>query len=561
MSAHTDAHPRVQTRFGLLDGLSDDGLNVFKGVPYAEPPVGSLRFRAPRPLRPWSGVRQAGRVAPASLQMNAAIAPRVAPRIQALDPGVRGILPWPGYVKDAYAISEVGEDCLYLSIWAPPAEPGEKLPVYVYFHGGANAVSSGSIEIEDGANFARRHRVVVVKPNYRLGALGWVHFGLLGDSPEMAEAVNLGLQDQVAALEWVHQNIEAFGGDSDNITVGGESAGATAVSHFLTHPRARQYFRRAVIQSFTPFNNWCTSPRADSEWVAREYLRLLGCTSTQQLMQVPGEDLLAVQNIMTRWHAPESNVAWRPLGAVVDGVHVPDFPARLLSSAPFKADQLELMLGFAKDEWQFFRGHAEIIERGSLEQVLSFLEQIFTEAQARLLAQSFADLPRNQGKPWGQVLSDIMSFLFFKLPSYWIAQHLASQGVPVHAYQFSYDLPGEGGKFRAVHTGNLPFLWLNVSKERLAKLSAFDGIDLDVARRSAEAMCELYAQFLRRQSPQGWNGFDASARSVLWFGQHLENRPGLLDEEMRIAQAVGLTDFAQLNRMLEDSLHRYRAVF
>lgn len=559
MSAPAAASPVVHTGLGALSGRAEDGLHVFKGVPYAQPPVGALRWRPPQPLEPWAGVREAGPTAPASLQMNATVAPQVAPRIQALDPGVQGILPWPGYVKDAYAIADVGEDCLYLSIWAPPTEPGEKLPVYIYYHGGANSVSSGSLEIEDGARFARHNKVVVVKPNYRLGALGWVHFGLLPECPEMAEAVNLGLQDQLAALEWVHQHIEAFGGDSDNITVGGESAGATATSHFLTNPRARRCFRRAVIQSLTPFNNWCTSGRADSEWVAREYLRLLGCRSAQELLQVPVQDLLAVQNIMTRYHRADTNAAWRPLGAVVDGVQVQDFPARTLSLAPLEADGLEIILGFAKDEWQFFRGHAEIIERGTREQVLAFLGQVFGAERALLLADSFAELPHNQGKPWGQVLSDIMSFLYFKLPSYWIVQNLARQGIPVRVYQFSYELPGEGGKYRALHTGNLPFLWLNMAPEQLARLSAFDGIDLPVAQRCAREMVERYGQFLRGQAPQDWARFDEADRSIWWFGPELGNRPGLLDAEMRIAQAVGLDGFDRLNDELQAGLRRTRA--
>ena len=551
--------PVVQTRLGRLQGERQEGLRVFKGVPYAQAPVGPLRFKAPRALPAWSGVLPAGPAAPASMQMNAAIAAEVGARIQALDPGVQGILPWPAYVKEAYAIANVSEDCLYLSIWAPQPEPGETLPVYVYYHGGANAVSSGSIEIEDGASFARENRVVVVKPNYRLGALGWVHFGLLQDDPDMAEAVNLGLQDQVAALEWVYDHIAAFGGDRDNITVGGESAGATAVSHFLTHPRARRFFKRAIIQSFTPFNNWCTSPAHDAVWVAREYLRLLGHDSSHALLNAPVQDLLAVQNIMTRYHRSDSNVAWRPLGAVIDGKAVPDFPGQRLSEGPCDVDGLELIVGFAKDEWQFFRGHAEIIEHGSYDAVVAFLSQVFAPDQAHQLVRAFAQIERNRDKPWGQVLSDIMSCLFFKLPSYWMVQHLTRQGASVRVYQFSYDLPGEGGKFRAVHTGNLPFLWLNISPQKLAKLSAFDGIDLGVAQRASEAMVGLYARFLRGEPLPAWAPFDAEQRQVLWFGEDLRLQPGLLDPELAIMDGLGLTRFSELNTRLQDSLQRARS--
>jgi para-nitrobenzyl esterase len=559
MNAAENANVTVDTELGRLSGVRTEGLCTFKGVPFAEPPVGDLRFKAPRLLRAWSGTREAGPTAPASFQMSPSNAQRVSARIKELDPGVQGILPWPSYVKDAYSIPNVSEDCLYLSIWTPSVEPGRKLPVYIYFHGGANAVSSGSLEIEDGANFARHNQVVVVKPNYRLGALAWVHFGLLADCDDMAEAVNLGLQDQIAALEWVHRHIEAFGGDSANITVGGESAGATAVSHFLTNARARKYFKRAVIQSFTPFNNWCTSSPDDAKWVAKQYLKILGMSSSRELLRAPAEDLLAVQNIMTRYYSPDRNVAWRPLGGVVDGKHVQDFPARLLSEETVESEGLEVIIGFAKDEWQFFRGHAPIIENGSLEDVLRFMEQVLSPSDAHFIVHSFSELPRNQGKPWGQVLSDIMSFVYFKLPSLWVAERLAQQGIPVRAYQFSYDLPGEGGKYRALHTGNLPFLWLNVSEERLKNLSAFRGIDLAVAARSAESMVDRYSQFLHGEAISDWACFDTSSRSVLWFGEAINNQPGLADAEIAIFKRLGITRFQSLHEKLVVSLHRARA--
>lgn len=558
MNTAADTNVKVVTQLGYLSGIRSEGLCIFKGVPFAQPPIGSLRFKAPRALAPWSGTLDAGPTAPASFQMSPSNAQRVAARVKELDPGVRGILPWPSYVKDAYSIPNVSEDCLYLSIWSPSVDAGAKLPVYIYFHGGANAVSSGSLEIEDGANFARANNVIVVKPNYRLGALAWVHFGLLGDCEEMAEAINLGLQDQIAALEWVYKHIEAFGGDSSNITVGGESAGATAVSHFLTNPHARKFFKRAVIQSFTPFNNWCTSSPEDSKWVAKHYLDLLGLRSTRDLLNVPAEDFLAVQNIMTRYFSADQNVTWRPLGAVIDGKLVTDYPARLLSEQAAELSGLELIIGFAKDEWQFFRGHAPIIESGTEEEVLRFMEQIFKPAQAKRLIEAFAKLSRNQGKPWGQVLSDIMSFIFFKLPSIWVADHLSRQGVSVRTYQFSYDLPGEGGKYRALHTGNLPFLWLNISAAQLKNLSAFNGIDLAVAARSAETMAQLYSQFLRGQSLETWHRYQVDSRSVLWFAEEITNRPGLVDAEIEIFKNLGITRFDILHERLVTSLHRAR---
>jgi 2,3-dihydroxybenzoate decarboxylase len=201
------------------------------------------------------------------------------------------------------------------SAYLPGSAPRGNLPVYLYYHGGANVVSSGSFWLERGANLAREAGMIVIRPNYRLGALGWVHFGLLagGDLPE---AVNLGVQDQFAALRWVHENI---------------AAGATAVSHLLTNPDAHPYFRRAVAQSLHPFNTWCTQQPPEAIAVARIYLDLLRIIDPAELQSVDPGRLLAVQNLLTRYFHPDRNLAWRPLGAVTDGNWVPRAPALHLS--------------------------------------------------------------------------------------------------------------------------------------------------------------------------------------------------------------------------------------
>ena len=245
---------RVKTVQGDLEGTLVDTLAVFKGVAYAQPPISGLRFKAPRPLEPWSGVRPARMSGPASYQMYPENQEAVKRYAKALDPGVRGGDIYPAFVANTYAPQQASEDCLYLEIWAPKDAVGRGLPVYVYYHGGANWNNTASFSLERGEILAREADVIVVRPNYRLGALGWVHFGLVSDA--FPEAINLGLQDQIAALRWVRENIEAFGGDPSNITIGGESCGATAVSHFLVSPEVRTYFRRAILQSLSPFNTW-----------------------------------------------------------------------------------------------------------------------------------------------------------------------------------------------------------------------------------------------------------------------------------------------------------------
>jgi len=485
--------------------------------------------------------------------MNLSSMERIKPIIDTLDPGVPGIPAWPAYVGKTYNHENVSEDCLYLDIWIPAAAPGKKLPVYVYYHGGANAVSSGSFDVERGENLAKEENIIVVRPNYRMGALGWVHFGLI--SEEFSEAVNLGLQDQIAALEWVHGNIDAFGGDKDNITIGGESAGATAVSHLLTNPNARRFYKRAILQSLSPFNVWCTQQKEEATFVANKYVELLGITDLSDLNDLDPDKFLAVQNILTRYFDPDDNVAWRPLGGVVDGDWIPEAPAQFLSQGeqePSKA----LMIGFAKDEWQFFRGHSETIKNGTEGDALKVLAQVFGESGAKELFDGYKHLHPSHVNP-GHLLSDIMSFEFFKFSSLGIAMNFSSQGIPVFVFQFSYDLPGWGGDLRAVHTGDMPFLWRNLTDSDLKQWPTFDGADKTDLRRTTDEMGKLYAGFIKNGEPgPAWKNFDESSQSVLWFGKSVETKQRLLTEEWDLFTSHGVKTVADLEEILVENVRR-----
>ncbi|MBS1107986.1 MAG: para-nitrobenzyl esterase, partial [Deltaproteobacteria bacterium] len=196
----------VETGLGKLEGFGSDGVRVFRGIPFAKPPVGERRFRAPEKPEPWAGLRDATRFGPSAHQP---------PLMLAALPG--------------FDIGEQSEDCLYLNVYAPAgASPAQRKPVMVWIHGGAFVIGSGAQSIYDGRKLARRGDVVVVTINYRLGALGFLDLG----QPELA-APNAGLLDQIAALEWVRDHIEAFGGDAGNVTIFGESAGGMSVGTLL----------------------------------------------------------------------------------------------------------------------------------------------------------------------------------------------------------------------------------------------------------------------------------------------------------------------------------------
>ncbi|MEU6148276.1 carboxylesterase family protein, partial [Streptomyces sp. NPDC047081] len=173
--------PRVEVAEGVLEGVTSDGVSCFLGVPYAAPPVGDLRFRAPRPAPSWTGVRSAAAYGPASYQMTSDNLKNVVALIAKRDPGVEGTTPVPPAFAEDTIMSGSSEDCLYLDIYVPPgAADAGPLPVYVYYHGGANAGNSaaGTHDFQRGENLARAENIIVVQPQYRVGALGWVHFGL-----------------------------------------------------------------------------------------------------------------------------------------------------------------------------------------------------------------------------------------------------------------------------------------------------------------------------------------------------------------------------------------------
>ena len=257
----------VETRRGSLRGAAERGLAVFRGIPFARPPIGPRRFLPPEPPPPWAGVRDARRFGAAALQNGALIGPLM-----------------------SLGINDTSEDCLYLNVWTPGADRRRR-PVLVWIHGGAFVLGAGSQMLYDGAALARRGAVVVVTINYRMGAFGFLRlrdrFGA-----RLSASGNEGLLDQVAALEWVRDEIEAFGGDPGNVTIFGESAGAMSCATLLGVPRARGLFHRAILQSGAANFVW---PRATAALLADCFIDRLGACSPEALAGMLPERLLAVQ--------------------------------------------------------------------------------------------------------------------------------------------------------------------------------------------------------------------------------------------------------------------------
>src|SRR5678809_226250 len=237
--------PRIKTANGTLEGMNESGIKTFKGVPFAAPPVGVLRWKEPQPVKDWTGVRKADKFGPRAMQL-------------------------PVFGDMSFRSDGMSEDCLYLNVWTPAKTGNEKLPVLVYFYGGGYMAGDGSELRYDGESMAREG-IVSVTVNYRLGVFGFLsHPELTKESSHHASG-NYGLLDQSAAVQWVQKNIAAFGGDPKKITIAGESAGSSSVSAQMASPLSRNIIAGAIGESGSLLGSMPTASLADAEKLGENF--------------------------------------------------------------------------------------------------------------------------------------------------------------------------------------------------------------------------------------------------------------------------------------------------
>jgi len=469
----------VTTRQGQVLGQVSDGVAAFKGIPYAAPPFGPNRFQPPRPPQSWDAVRDGleyGRIAPQ---------PPYAPPFDRLL-GDQGL---------------PGEDCLNLNVWTPDPSGGG-LPVMVWIHGGAFVRGSGVLPTYDGRRFAR-DGVVCVTINYRLGADGFLY---LGDG-----GANRGLLDQIAALEWVQENIHAFGGDPARVTIFGESAGAFSVTTLLSMPRARGLFRRAIAQSGAGHH---TSSVATAQLVARNVADKLGVAATMpsiaavpldRLVQAEAElgQELALRPDPARWGEVAANgMIFEP---VVDGDVVAERPIdRIVGGA--SAD-LDLMVGTTSEEWRFFLVPGGAIDRVT-EDRLSTTAHVMGLDVERALAVYRATRP--QATP-GDLLAALITDWFFRIPAIRLAEARARDSGSTHVYEFAWRSPLFDGRFGAAHAVEIGFVFDNLGIKGAMTLAGNEP-----PQALADAMHRAWVAFAGSGAP-GWSPYDSQARAVMRF--------------------------------------------
>ncbi|MCX3290409.1 carboxylesterase family protein [Streptomyces sp. NEAU-H22] len=328
----------TDTTTGTVRGCAlPDGRRLFAGIPFAAPPVGELRFRPPQPPQPWQGVRRADRFAPAPAQ-----------GASSLVPGASQKSSFPTF--PTAEIRETSEDCLYLNVWTPTTTAeGALRPVIVWIYGGGYDAGSAAPPYSDGAALARQTGAVVVTANYRLGALGFLHLADLGGL--WAGSTNLALQDQMAALRWVRDNIASFGGDPGNITVAGQSAGAFSIGALLAAPAATGLFHKAILQSGSTSRIF---DRATATTMAEDLITALGLDDPEDLLTVTCRRILDAQSTVVTGDIGQRNLpGGRSWGAVLDGSVLPVAPQQAVAAGA--AADIPLLVGATRDEVRVFQ--------------------------------------------------------------------------------------------------------------------------------------------------------------------------------------------------------------
>ncbi|MCW5748410.1 MAG: carboxylesterase/lipase family protein [Alphaproteobacteria bacterium] len=478
----TSANPVAATPFGRLVGRRDGDLTVFRGVRYAQPPAGDLRFARPAPLPLSDATLDAGSDGP--------IPPQLPSRLQfAMGPS--------GGVQ--------GEDCLSLTIWAPADLGSQKVPVLVWFHGGAFMSGAGSLPWYAGAALARAGRMVVVSVNSRLGALGYLRLAGVSDG-------NLGLYDQFASLQWVRQCIAAVGGDADAVCIAGQSAGAFAVLALVVAPAARGLFRRAILQS-GPYGLVPESP-AQAEQRGRLFAAELGVPPDgESLRAVPVERLLVAAPAVARRFSRGPGDSTPPFVPCLDGELL---AAPLLqATAAGAAAWCDLIVGYTREECSVF---------SAIEPAFTSMTraQLRDQLRAELGASVDAVMAEYEAqRGWrnaGALHADVATDRRFIAPALALARHQAGAGRPAFVYQFNWSSPT--GDLGACHCVELPFLFGD--RAAWAEAPMLGGVSDGDYGHISRTMRAAWAAFVRSGSPNSagllpWPTYQEPDRLTMTF--------------------------------------------
>ncbi|XP_066469166.1 acetylcholinesterase-like [Tiliqua scincoides] len=473
----------VNTSSGPIRGkhlTTASGLvTAFLGIPYAEPPVGKLRFQKPLPHQPWSHILEASNFGNSCYQ---------------------GSIEISSYHEEVYSESLQSEDCLFLNVWVPHSQSSAPIPVLVWIHGGGFVQGTGSY---DKSFLAAAENIIVATMNYRLGALGFL--SLPPDAPG-----NVGLWDQHLALSWLRENIAAFGGDPNRLTLGGQSAGAASVGFHLLSPASQHLFAQATLQSGAAVCPWA--------WVSPEEARTRGQTLSQILGCDENDDSAAVVTCLQTKNPGEmmnlpilrqETLLDLPFVPTTDGEFLPDDPQKLVDTGSFLVKPI--LTGFTSEESSLFlidkapgfsKYNDSLINR---KQLLEGLHMVVPEASEMVtLAAAFIYSYGKDGKQrYRDALVKASGDCLFLCPVAWVARNMARAGCPVFAYSFIHrpSIVAAANWTGVPHCSELPFMLgfpLNMAEDNHTYTKA----EVELSQR----VMRYWGEFIRTGSPNGKTG-------------------------------------------------------
>jgi para-nitrobenzyl esterase len=498
--AQAPRHVEADTTFGRVRGVDMDGIKTFKGIPYGASTAGRNRFMPPVDPAKWTGVRDALAYGASAPQREPGAASTASSRAVA----ARGLPP-------------EGEDCLVLNVWTPAVGDGRKRPVMVWCHGGGFATGSGSSPVTDGTNLARRGDVVVVSINHRLNVLGFTSLAELGGK-EFAESGAVGMLDIVHALRWVRSNIAQFGGDGGNVTVFGQSGGGRKVATLLAMPQAKGLFHRAIIESGATLK--LVEPEQGAR-VARELVKHLGLDATKwrYLTEVPLDKLMSAYFATVRdMKVDQMTMGFSPN---VDGMAISQHPfhpqaAAVSADVPLMLGSTRTELTASADEAAFKLDDAGLRAR---------LGELLREHASRVL-NVYRDANPNASP--SDLYFLIASDERYSAPVMKIAERRAALGNgPVYLYYFRWETPLDGGKYKAPHTVEIPFVFQNLDASPWTA-------NVPGAAALADQVSDAWLAFARSGNPNTpklpqWPAFDAQRRATMV----LDTKSAVVDDPLR----------------------------
>lgn len=502
--------PTAQVEGGAIRGTVENGVHTFRGIPFAAPPVGELRWQPPQPVQAWEGVRDCSEFGPACPQ-----APYPAASLYARDP------------------EPMSEDCLYLNVWTTSADEEKPKPVMVWIHGGALTRGSGSRPTYDGAALAKKG-VVLVTINYRLNVFGYFAHPDLSEESDRNVSGNYGVLDQVAALEWVQQNIAAFGGDPDRVTIFGESAGSWSVNALMATPLAAGLFHRAIGQSgaaFGPGYFLRENPAGGTtaEQNGAEFAKSAGATSLAELRAIPAERLVELQA------SNPDDVSFRTRPNV-DGYVLPDEVRQIFLAG--KQNDVPLIVGSNRDEMTSLTSPAQVpktltaLKAWATSTAADHVDELLdlygatTDADA---AKAFLNGVRDRGfslgmRTWARMCqtgeSNVYLYFFTRVPP-----------IPNSDY------------FGAFHACEIAYAFNNVSSTMPT------ATDTDL--RLADAMSDYWVRFAATGDPNAasdsdnaphWSTYDPDNEPYLEFGESIQTGNHLLKPELDFWESLTTAD-------------------